>query len=77
MRARRRVQHIVIVLGTVNCIAAFMLVSLGMAKLVSRDYVSAGLTGRVLAPAPAPANPASPRSPKARGIGGGKNKLRS
>ena len=61
----RRAQHVVDILGTVNCLClAFMLVSLGIAKLVSRDYVvRAGLTtGRVLAPAPTPApNTASPR----------------
>ena len=61
----RRVQHVVDILGTVNCLClAFMLVSLGMAKLVSRDHVvRAGLTtGRVLAPAPTPApSTASPR----------------
>ena len=61
----RRAQHVVDILGTVNCLClAFMLVSLGIAKLVSRDYVvRAGLTtGRVLAAAPTPApNTASPR----------------
>ena len=61
----RRAQHVVDILGTINCLClAFMLVSLGMAKLVSRDHVvRAGLTtGRVLAAAPTPApNTASPR----------------
>ena len=61
----RRTQHVVDIFGTIQCLClAFMLVSLGMAKLVSRDHVvRAGLTtGRVLAPAPTPApNTASPR----------------
>ena len=61
----RRAQHVVDIFGTIQCLClAFMLVSLGMAKLVSRDHVvRAGLTtGRVLAPAPTPApNTASPR----------------
>ena len=61
----RRAQHVVDILGTINglCLAS-MLVSLGIAKMVSRDYVvRVGLTtGRVLAPAPTPApNTASPR----------------
>ena len=48
----RRTRHVVDILGTIQCLClAFMLVSLGMAKLVSRDHVvRAGLTtGRVLA----------------------------
>ena len=61
----RRTQHVVDIFGTIQCLClAFMLVSLGMAKLVSHDHVvRAGLTtGRVLAPAPTPApNTASPR----------------
>ena len=61
----RRTQHVVDIFGTIQCLClAFMLVSLGLAKLVSRDHVvRAGLTtGRVLAPAPTPApNTASPR----------------
>ena len=61
----RRTQHVVDIFGTIQCLClAFMLVSLGMAKLVSRDHVvRAGLTtGRVLAPAPTPApSTASPR----------------
>ena len=61
----RRTQHVVDIFGTIQCLClAFMLVSLGMARMVSRDHVvRAGLTtGRVLAPAPTPApNTASPR----------------
>ena len=71
----RRVQHVVDILGTVNCLClAFMLVSLGIAKLVSRDSRRPrgphdGPRARERADARAQHGVAAPRR-RRRGVGG-------